>query len=464
MASPIDRTHPPISSLQQPVAFPPIRRGRLSNGVDVHLIESHVQPIVSVRLVIRGGSSVDGRRAGLAHFVATTLQSGAAGRDTHRIAEEFEVLGAEFDAAAGRDETTVRVVVLRRHLERALEVMADVALAPDFPEEEVLRERRRSVADIRQNRSDAAYLASTQIRRELYRATPYAAPIEGTPESLRKIDRQACVEFHRSQFTPDGSFFVIAGDVTIDEATAILDRHFGAWTGPARTPPPPFVGTPPTSRHVILVDRPDALQSTFTIGRRAITRADADFIPLVTLHTLFGGYFNSRLNRNLREVHGFTYGAGSSVEALALGGIVTCGASVGTAVTVAAIEETLAELHRLIVEAVGNEELAMVRRYVSGSQALQLETPENVARFVRSIVLHGLPEDAFARFPLAVSAVTAEELLAVARRWMDPAQMCVVVVGDASRVARDLEAIGPVHTVDARGKAIAVGSRTEGGI
>lgn len=450
----MDRSHPPTVAVPRRAAFPHLDRGRLGNGVDVYLVANHAQPIVSLRVVLRCGGADDGRLTGLANFVATMLQSGAGERDTSQIAAELELIGAEFDAGAGRDETSLRLVVLKRHLPAALAILDDILRRPHFPEEEIERERQKIIADIRQNRCDAGYLASTQIRRELYRGTRYASEIDGTPESLRRIGRSECHLFHRQHYTPANAFIVAAGDIDIDELIGLLDRHLGSWTAEPAEADWPSARKRGGHGRIVVVDRPDALQTSFRIGRRAVRRNDGAFIPLVVLSTLFGGYFNSRLNRNLREVHGFTYGAQSNVEALGHAGIFSCGASVGGIHSGRAVEETLAELHRIHSEPITPEELDMVKRYLIGSQALQLETPGQAARFVRTMVLYGLPFDYYVRFPAIVEALTSEQLLHTATEWLAPEAMTIVLCGGASTIGPQIEHLGPHSVIDPRGRAI----------
>lgn len=443
----IDRATPPPGKTPGPAVFPPFSQHSLGNGIPLYLVENHIQPFVSLQLVIGSGARDDGELPGLASTVCTLLLSGAGERDAEGLAESIDFLGAELDAGSGRDEITVRLGVLREHLPEALDLLADVVLRPTFPAAEVARERRQSIATLEQNESDPNYLAAVQLRRELYSGTPYGSEIEGTRESLRKIGRRECVRFHREHFVGGDAFFVVAGDATASELIEMLGSRFGGWGGTR----PPSVDFPESrlapERRVTVIDRPDALQSSFRVGRGAIARRDPDFIPLIVLNTLFGGYFNSRLNQNLREEHGYTYGARSIVETLRMPGLFSCGASVATEVTSDAVAETLKELARIASEPVGEEELQMVKRYIIGSQALQTETPGQVASFVRSIALYGLPHDYYVHFPSMVEELTSDRLLDVARRLLDPATMTIIAVGNAAGIAGGLERFGPVHHV-----------------
>lgn len=448
---PIDRTRPPEPGKPSRVTFPSFRRERLRNGIPLYIVENHAQSYVSLQLVVRSGASSDGTIPGLADFSSNLLLSGAGERDAQLLAEEIDFLGATLDAGAGRDETTVSLGVLTSFLPQALELMADVVLRPTFPADEVQRERKHAVASLKQNRSDPAYLAGVQFRRELYGSGPYGSEIDGTEESLKRITREDCIRFHRAHFTAGNVFFVAAGDVEVPEFTALLERFFGEWEGAAPPVPEPVAPEEPAGVRVVVVNRPGSVQSAMRVGRVVLERRHPDYVPLVIINTLFGGYFNSRINNNLRERNGYTYGARSGVDSLKRRGAFYVAASVGTAVTEPAIAEIFNELRAITSEPVVEEELTMVKNYIVGSQALQTETPGQVASFVRAIALYDLPDDYYQRFPDIVRALDREQLLDVARRYLHPDSMTVVVAGDAAAVAEGLARFGPVKVVNDRG-------------
>jgi zinc protease len=421
----------------------------MRNGVMVYLVENHAQPYLSLMLTFRSGSTYDGDLAGLASFVGGMLLSGAGPRDAEQLAEEIDYIGATIDVSAGRDDITIRLSVLTRFLPEALDLLADVVLRPTFPGDEVARERRHAVSSLKQAKADPAYLASVQFRREAYGSSPYGTEVDGTEESLARIRRQHCVDFHRRHFTAGNAFIVAAGDIDSATMLAMLDERFGEWSGERPAPiewdATPLAETP----RVVIVDRPDAMQSAIRMGSLAISRRHEDFIPLVTLHTLFGGYFNSRINQNLRERNGYTYGAASTMEALAMPGTFSVRAAVGTEVTAPAVGEIFAELRAITTELISEEELAMVVNFILGSQSLQIETPSQVAGFVRTIALYDLPHDYYVQFPAMVRTVTREQIRDVAQAYLAPDRMIVVVCGDAARIREQVAGFGSVSVVGA---------------
>lgn len=451
----IDRSHPPRPGTPSRTTFPTFQLRHLANGIPVYIVENHAQPYVSLQLVVRSGASGDRDLPGLAEFTSSLLLSGAGERNAQQLAEEIDYLGATLEASAGRDESTVGLGALTSFLPRALELMADVVLRPTFPQDEVVRERKQAIAALKQNRSDPAYLAAVQFRRALYGRGPYGTEIDGTEESLRRITRESCVACHARHFTAGNALFVAAGDVNVPEFMELLESNFGAWTGDA--PPAIELVLPPAPQgvHVVIVDRPGSVQSAVRVGAITIERRHESYIPLVTINTLFGGYFNSRINNNLRERNGYTYGARSGIDALKNPGAFSIAASVGTDVTEAAIAEIFNELDAITSEPVTEEELTMVKNYIVGSQALQTETPGQVASLVRTIALYGLPDDYYQRFPEAVRAITREELQEIARTYMAPSRMTVVVAGNAGAIGSRLERFGSVTVVDEKGDASA---------
>ena len=423
--------------------FPEFTESAMPNGVAVYLVENHAQPYVSLMLTLRSGASHDGALAGLASFVGSMLLSGAGSRDAEELAEAIDFLGATIDVSAGRDDITIKVGVLTRYLPDALDILADLVLRPTFPADEVARERRHAIASLKQAQSDPAYLASVQFRREAYDSTPYGTEVDGTEESIARIRRTDCVAFHRAHFTAGNAFIVAAGDVDAATLLSMLEARLGAWSGERPAPVEWTTPEPGVTPRVVVVDRPEAMQSTIRMGALAISRRDPDFIPLVTLHTLFGGYFNSRINHNLRERNGYTYGAGSTIEALAMPGTFSVRAAVGNDVTAPAVREIFAELRAITTELITDDELTMVKNFVIGSQSLQMETPGQVAGFVRTVALYGLPHDYYERFPKAVRELTRERIHDVAKKYLNPDRMIVVVCGAAEKIAPDLQPFGP---------------------
>lgn len=439
-----NRTRPPVSAPPSTLPFAPPAPTPLQNGLPVYVVHDGRLPYVTLQLVLRSGACHDGSLPGLAELTSSMLLSGSGGRDAEAFAGDVEFLGASLDAGAGHEDTIVRLETLKEQLPAALDLLADMTLRPHFAPDETERQRRQSIAVLKQNLADPGYLAITAFRRQLYGTWSYGTRVDGTVQALNAIRRQDIVDFHRTHFTPDNGFVVASGDVDAGELAGLLNQRFGQWNGPAPAGHQLPDGTQ-NRRRVVLVHKPGATQSSIVIGGFGIARRDPDYTALVAANTIFGGYFNSRINLNLREQHGYTYGARSVTETPKGTGIFAVNASVGADVTALAIEQIVGELDVMSSQPVSDEELETVKSYVSGGMALQMETAGQMARAVRHIVFHQLPADYYDQFVRQVSALTKDDILRVAGRLMRPEQMLITVAGDATKVRSALEQFGPVE-------------------
>ncbi len=451
----LDRTSPPHASPLGRIAFPPSAKQTILGGATkIRVVENRKTPIVTLNLVFRAGAALDGALPGLADFTTNLLTKGTARRSATEIAEEADFVGSSLNAFSGVDASFIGFGTLTKNLPVMLDLMSDVLLHPSFPDEEVERWRELQTADLLQAKSDANYLASTRTAREVYGVHPYGAAV--TEESLRGITAAHCREYYNKYIVPGNAFIIAAGDVDAAGITAQLEQALAAWErrGSAISP---LQETAKTSvRKVCIVERRGAVQSSIRIAQPGIARNNKDYIALDALNTLFGGYFSSRLNANLREGHGYTYGARSRFDSRRAGGMFAISCDVRTEVTAQAIEEIFKELHRIIAEPVGDEELAMMKNFVTGRYPLTIETPQQIASMLHNIELHGLPEDYFATYAARVEALHAEDLLAAAQTYLHPDSMTIVAAGDAKELTGALKHFGAVSVTDSNGAPITV--------
>ncbi|HEX6589739.1 MAG TPA: pitrilysin family protein [Longimicrobiales bacterium] len=429
----------------------PVRR-MLANGLEVILVEQHELPVVDVRLVVRAGAASDAPAdAGRATLLADLLDEGTTTRTTLQLADELEFLGAELTTDAGWDATYANLHVLRPRLDEALELMADVVLHPAFPEDEVERKRAERLAALIQQRDEPRFLASNAFASVLYgRAHPYGISTLGTNESIRALEREELLRTYRAFFRPGHAFMVVAGDVTMSELMPMLERHFGEWEDEHVSlpdlPAPPAAGA--TAVHI--VDKPGAAQSEIRVGQIGVARDTPDYFPLLVMNTMLGGSFTSRLNMNLREDKGYTYGARSGFDQRMGAGPFTAAAAVETAVTDSAVVEFLREMRRIRDERVSDAELDRAVNYIAYGLARRFETTGDIASNVADAELYALGDDYFDRYVARVRAVTADDVHRVARTYLDPAHWAIVIAGDRAVIEDRLRAlgIGDVHTVE----------------
>jgi predicted Zn-dependent peptidase len=441
-----DRSKPPELGPPPSLSLPAIQRLQLSNGVPVLVIEKHNVPLVQVNLVVKAGSALDPEgRTGLASLTAAMLDEGAAGRSALELADEIDFLGASLSIFAGDHTTTVALHVPRARLDSALAIMADVALRPDFPAEELERQRLQRLNGLLQARDEPRAIASVAFDRTLYGDRhPYGRTSDEA--SLRAIQVADLKGFHASYFRPNSAFVIVVGDVGAREIVEKLERLFSGWRR-GRVPEPSWPEAQQVQgRHVYLVDKPGAAQSEIRIGRVGVPRLTGDYYAIVVMNTILGGSFTSRLNNNLRETHGYTYGAGSSFDFQELPGPFQASSAVQTAVTDKALAEFMKEL-RGMLEPVPEDELARAKNFVTLRFPAGFQTVAGIARALTEIELYGLPHAYFNEYVARILAVTAADVQRVARQYLDPENLDIIVVGDRATVEEGIRALdlGALH-------------------
>jgi predicted Zn-dependent peptidase len=444
-----DRSAPPELGPPPALVLPAIQRAALSNGARVIMLEKHNVPLVQVNLVVGTGYASDPQdMIGLASMAADMMDEGAGGRDALRLADEIEFLGARLSVRAGGHQTTVSLHTPLSRLDAALELMAAVALEPDFPAEELERKRLARLNRMLQARNEPRAVASAIFDRTLYPDHPYGHPTIGYPETVRAMTVEDLERWHAIYFRPNNAFFVVVGDVTMEEMRPKLEALFGDWRR-GRIPSADWPEAEQvTGRNVYLVDKPGAAQSEIRIGRIGVPRLTDDYYALVVMNTILGGSFTSRLNQNLREEHGYTYGARSYFDFAQLAGPFQASSAVQTAVTDAALTEFMKELNG-ILEPVPEEELERAKNFVALRFPSRFQTVARIAGQLTQLELYDLPGDYFNEYVERILAVTQADVQRVARQYIVPDQMAVIVVGDRATIEDGIWALelGPIENL-----------------
>jgi zinc protease len=445
-------TTPPARALVPPLGEPrpqpelPVTEATLPTGLRLVVVPRPGVPLVELRL--RVPFAVPTARAAAQHAARSAVLSGAVllgtgAHDATGIAELVQAHGAELSVSADPDRLLFSTTLLSDGLAPVLEVLAEVLTGATYPADRVAAERDRVAERIAIARSQPGVIARAALAARRYGAHPYAEQLP-SPESVAAVRPPALRTLHRQRVLPAGSVLVLVGDLdptaAVDTAAAALAGWTGEGTAVAAPPPPPVPVQP-----LQLVDRPGAVQSNLRLGGPAPTRTDPD-LPAVRLATMvYGGYFSSRLVENIRERRGYSYSPRSSVDHLAAASSFLVEADVATEVTAPALLETWYELGRIALTPVTADELDAARRYVLGSMALSTATHAGLASTVSALVGAGMPAGWLAEHQRALAGVTVEEVQAAAQRYLQPAALTAVVVGDAARVADDLRALGPVE-------------------
>ena len=431
---------------------PAVERHELSNGLPVLFVAKPGVPLAQVNLLVRTGTADDADQDGLASLAADMMDEGAGGYDALELADAVDFLGIDLNVGAGLHAVQVRLHTPVSKLDDALALMADVALRPTFPQADLDRVRTSLLTSLAQRGDQPRAIAGVALARALYgNGHPYGRLGTGEPATVRALSRQDLVGFHDRAVRPSNAALVVVGDLTWADVAPRLETAFGASAWPARAASPRAVLAEPEqvgATRVLLVDKPGAAQSVVRVARIGAPRSTPDFYALEVLNTILGGSFTSRLNQNLRERNGYSYGAGSSFGYRPVAGPFVAYADVQTAVTAPALTEFFNELRGIAAD-VPAEELAKARDYLALSFPSPFATVRGTASMIGDLVLDDLPADTYARYSAGVRSVTAADLARVARQYVVPQSMVVVVVGDRATVEADVRALdlGPVEVV-----------------
>lgn len=454
----IDRTKRPPVGPAVPVKFPAIDRTTLASGLRVWSVTRRDLPIVSLQLLLPSGAAKDPPNdEGLAALTADLLDEGTRVRSAFELHELLARLGAQLDTQVGSDSTVLSILTLSRHLGEAISLLAEVWGRPRFAADDVERVRQIRLSRLRQLRDIAGAVAERVFLEHLYGTHPYAHTALGSESSVSSLTGDEVQHFHSREYQPPQATLIVAGDVAHNDVTAFADRAFSEVASESLATEPGPAATPPSvipegrSGRVIFVHRPNAPQSEVRVGRIGAPRSTLDYHRLLVLNAVAGGQFVSRINTNLREVKGYTYGARSAFEFRKMPGPFAVQTSVQTDATGATIHEILRDLGGLGgSRPVEPEELTRARASLTRGYPRGFETAEQIGRAMLSLALHHLPDDSFDQFVPSVEAVDADAVTTAAKQYLDPDTMSVIVVGDRDQVRPQLESqgLGTPHEVE----------------
>jgi len=460
-AQQFDRTRPPVLGPAPALAMPPIVERTLPNGLRIIVVRQTELPLVDMTLVVRAGSEADpADQSGLASLMAALMTDGAADRSADDIAEQQAFLGISIGSSATFDRSTITLHAPTAVLDSALALFADVALRPTFPVAEFERAKQQRLTGLLQTADRAPAIADRAFNAIVYGdAHPYGRPTAGVERSVEAITREAVVAFHRRHVAPSNAFLLVVGDVDVEAITQRLANRFGTWAATSTAPrsASALTAPSPSPQRIYLVDKPGAAQSSFRIGTVGVARATEDYYPLQVLNTVLGGAFTSRLNLNLRETNGYTYGAGSSFAMRREPGPFVARAEIVAAKSDSALIEFVKEL-TAIRERIPASELDKAKQYLQLGLPSDFETTQDISAALAALALYDIPLTQPAEAIARIGAVTADDVQRVARRYLDPARMAIVIVGDAAAIEASLRATGiaPLERRDSYGRPIIV--------
>jgi zinc protease len=450
------RNQVPQAGAASKLTLPVPKSFKLANGLTVLLAEKHNLPVIAANLVVLSGSEANpADKPGLASFTADMLDEGTVKRSTLQIAEDVAAIGASLATSSSSDASTVSLRTLKKNADTALEILSDVALQPAFAAKELDRVRNTRLTQVLQQRDNPNVLATKVFNSEVYGTShPYGYTELGTEDSIKAVTREDMSKFWQAGYVPENAALVVAGDLTESELRALAEKYFGKWAGKAGTVTRPEVRAA-TARRILLVDKPGAPQTALRIGMVGVPRANPDYVPIEVMNTNLGGLFSSRINMNLREKNGYTYGAGSTFQFRRGPGPFFAATSVRTDVTAPAVREIFSEFERMRASDVSAEELKIAKDSFARSLPGLFETTGQAAATIGQIFIYNLPLDYYSTLPGRIDAVTVADVRRVAEKYLLPDSMVIVAVGDRSKIEPELLKLnlGKLEARNADGKA-----------
>lgn len=451
-------TKPPIINTSPAFVLPTHEERKLSNGMTLIALEDASQPLLTMSIVSRSGAA-DDETWGETNFMTSLMNKGVAKegavRSAQDIAEAIDFTGGSLSVSCVFDSLSAHLSILSEFTETGLDLLTDIVQHPSFPEEEIERIRQQTQVEIEQANNDAAYLASIAFTQGMFRGEPYGHPVVGTLETLGALQQHECRSAYGRSIQPQNLFIAAAGNFRTDDLVSRIESRMAGFSPSAAnsTVASPSSAKPVNkpSSGVYLVEKPDAAQTAIRVGFRTANRMDADFVAMQLLNTMFGGSFISRLNHNLREEKGYTYGVHSSIDARKHSSVLSVSSHVGSEVVDSAVGEILREIERLRTEPITDDELETTRKYMIGSFTLRTETPTQVVSLLSTLELYGLPKDYHSRYVAELATMTKERLFEVQERRFSTSDVVIAASGNVEHLRQKLGSFGSVSVVNAHG-------------
>ena len=445
----VDRTRLPLPGEDRPFHFPRIVTRQLANGLEVRAVTHRAVPVISLALLLRGGSSVDPPAAhGLVSITAGLLDEGSRGQSALDIADRVARIGGDLDVEVGMDAVLIGLTTLDRFLDTGLALLHEMVTEPNLANDDFNRLRNLRLERLRQMKDHAGAMAERAFARVVYRDHPYGHLSLGSEAALNAMTVDETRALHAALFTPEAATLIVVGDRPEAELLDCAEAIFGRWRAAAAATAvdrDAALQPPPEQPEVRLatVSRPGAAQSELRIGHACAQRSTPDYHVLLILNTILGGDFVSRLNSNLREEKGFTYGVRTGFNLRRGIGPFVMQTSVGTDVTGPALTEAWKEIRDIAAARPATDhEVAQAFAAVSKGYPRGFETSGQVARSVAQLALHGLPDSYFEEFVPKLAQVTAHDVTRAAQRYLDASKMTTVIVGDLDKIAASLPDLG----------------------
>jgi zinc protease len=440
VAAPAKKQAPPPPQPARPVHFPAFEEKTLPNGLRVVVVEQHKTPAVGLELLVQAGKAHQpAAKAGLAKAAAALLREGTATRSAQQIAEAIDAVGGDLSSFGGWDAAYAFAQVTSDQIDLGLDLLSDVILHPSFPAEEIERWRGKTLNGLKIQQTDARYLADAVFARAVFGTHPYGLPDDGTPESVRGITRDDLIAFHRACYVPNGAILAVVGDIKAADAFARVERAFGAWTKGVEPKTPPVVEVQRDKPRVLLIDKPDAVQTELRAGQVGLAFADPDLFASTVYNSVLGEGASARLYDEVRRKRGLSYGAETSFTRPYQPGWFNAATFTKTESSGEALQVTLDIIAKMAQEPVPAAELAARKTFLSGAFPLEIETPQGIANKVIEAFRYGFDRQWLESYRGKLDAVTAEQVQSFAQRRIHPGRFTIVLAGNAAAFKASLE-------------------------
>jgi zinc protease len=438
----------PLPGAAREYHFPKFERTKSTNGISIITANVQKLPLVTIVAVIDATALADAPgKEGTAELVAKALREGTLHRDGATLALDLETLGTSVEAGADWDSTVVSLTVLRDHVSKAFEIMSEVLTSPAFRPEDIDRLKAERLSERIQLLDEPRGLADESFTQFVFApGMRYAQPMSGTSKSVSSITREDIDAFYRSNYAPSAVTMIFAGDITAGEAQQLVESHLGSWKGKRHVTVVTADKAAREVRSTEIIAKADAAQSELRIGHVGVPRNHPDYFRIVVMNAVLGGLFSSRINLNLREANGYTYGASSYYDWRVQSGPFVISTAVQSEVTGAAIAETLKEIDRMRAEPIASDELTLATSYLEGVFPIRYETTEAIASALAKLVTFGLPENYYDTYRSNIAAVTPADVLEAAKVHVKPERLQICVVGNPALIEAQMQqlAIGPI--------------------
>lgn len=405
------------------------KRVVLKNGITLLLVETHALPMVNVSVAIKTGAIYDPRgKAGVANLTASLLDEGTKTRTSQQIAEEIDFIGGKLSISGGTDYSSASLVVLKKDIKTGLDLLSDILLHPVFPENEVERKKKETLAAIISQKDDPGAIASKAFYKAVFPGHPYGMPEEGDEESVEKITREDIVSFYQKYYRPNNTIMAVVGDVNLEEAISLIETYFKSWERSEISFPHIPPGEKLQKRDSVSIDK-NITQANIVLGHTGISRDNPDFYAVFVMnYILGGGGFSSRLTQEIRDNKGLAYSVYSRFDVNRYPGAFAVTVQTKNETAGVAIEGILSEMKRIREEEVSDDEIRDAKAYLTGSFPLKLDTNSKIANYLVFVEYHNLGLDYFDAYLKHIEAVTKDDIMRVARKYIDPEHLITVVV------------------------------------